>query len=168
MKAQFWRKRGSGQQIASHRKNIQILSATLIDELSEKTRAVCVTLEKRQQTNLPDPRCDVLIATYVLGLTTPFCDDWTPDQHLDAIRTCLVCVMSEERATEALLATPPDGDDWYANALEPIEAIGRKDGHALFIRYAGADATAAMRDSHSYRSATEMNARFKQEPAVTS
>ena len=113
------------------------LSQSLLDELDRRVTAVAASLKQRQQTELPDPRCDLLLATYVLGLTTPFCESSPPDQHLGAIRNRLAHVMPSDRVTQALLATPPDGDDWYANALEPIEAIGRKDGREFFIRHAG-------------------------------
>lgn len=143
------------------------LSQSLVDELNQRISAVLVSLEKRQQLALPDPRCDLLLATYVLGLTTPFYEDRPPEQHLEAIRNYLVRVMPSDRVAEALLAAPADGDDWYASALEPIEAIGRKDGGALFIRYVGADGTAAIQNKHSHQSAPEMNGGFNEEPAVT-
>lgn len=122
------------------------LSQSLLDEFDRRVMAVAVSLKQRQQTVLPDPRCDLLLATYVLGLTTPFYENSAPDQHLGAIRNRLAHVMPSERVTQALLATPPDGDDWYTNALEPIEAIGRKDGREFFVRYAGADGTASIRN----------------------
>jgi hypothetical protein len=143
------------------------LSQSLVDEFNQRIRGVLVSLEKRQEMALPDPRCDLLLATYVLGLTTPFYEDGPAEQHLEAIRNYLVGVMPSDRVAQALLATPADGDDWYATALDPIEAIGRKDGRALFIRYVGADGTAAIQNSHSYQSAPEMNGGFKQESAVT-
>ncbi|UXN62336.1 hypothetical protein [Phyllobacterium zundukense] len=140
------------------------LSQSLVDELNQRISAVLVSLEKRQQMALPDPRCDLLLATYVFGLTTPFYEDEPPEQHLEAIRNYLVRVMPSDRVAQALLATPGDGDDWYTSALDPIEAIGRKDGRTLFIRYVGADGTAAIQTKYS---APEMNGGFREEPAVT-
>jgi hypothetical protein len=146
---------------------VPALPAALVEEFDRKIKFVAASLEKRPQAEFSGPRCDILLGTYVLGLTTPFYEDGPPDQHLEAIRDCLIRVMPPERVTQALLATPAEGDDWYASALEPIEAIGRKDGHALFIRYVGADGIAAIQNSHSYRSAPEIDGGFK-EPAVTS
>ena len=143
------------------------LSQSLADDFDSRVAFVAASLEKRQQMEVPDLRCDLLLATYVLGLTTPFYEDGPPDQHLEAIRNCLVRVMPPERITQALLATPADGDDWYTSALDPIEAIGRKDGRALFIRYAGGDGAALIQNEHSYQSAPEMNGGFQEEPAVT-
>lgn len=143
------------------------LSQSLVDDFDSRVAFVAASLEKRQQMELPDPRCDLLLATYVLGLTTPFYEDRPPDQHLEAIRNCLVRVMPPERITQALLATPADGDDWYTSALDPIEVIGRKDGRALFIRYAGGDGAALIQNEHSYQSAPEMNGGFQEEPAAT-
>lgn len=143
------------------------LSQSLVDDFDRRIVFVAASLEKRKQKELYDPRCDLLLATYVLGLTAPFYEDGPPDRHLDAIRNCLVRVMPHERVTQALLVTPADGNDWYSSALEPIEAIGRKDGRALFIRYVGGDGTTSIQNEHSYQSAPEMNGGFKEEPAVT-
>ncbi|MBA8881482.1 hypothetical protein [Phyllobacterium myrsinacearum] len=96
--------------------------------------------------DLPESRRDLLLATYVLGLTSPFYEDGPPEQHLGAIRMCLASVMPPERVTQALRAAPSDGDNWYASALDPIEAIGCKDGHALFVRYIGAGGTTAIQN----------------------
>ncbi|UXN66038.1 hypothetical protein N8E89_22660 (plasmid) [Phyllobacterium sp. A18/5-2] len=143
------------------------LSQSVVDNFDRRVTFVAASLEKRQQTELPDPRCDLLLATYVFGLTAPFYEDGPPDRHLEAIRNCLVRVMAPERVTQALFATPADGDDWYANAFEPIEAIGRKDGRALFIRYVGDDGSTSIQNEHPYQSAPEINGGFKEEPAVT-
>lgn len=121
-------------------------SQSLLDEFDRRVTVVAASLKQRQQTELPDPRCDLLLATYVLGLTTPFYENSPPDQHLGAIRNRLAHVMPSDRVTQALLATPPDGDDWYANALEPIEAIGCKDGREFFVRYAGADGAVSIQN----------------------
>lgn len=143
------------------------LSQSLVDDFGSRIAFVAASLEKRQQTELPDPRCDLLLATYVLGLTTPFYKYGPPDQHLQAIRNCLGRVMPPERVTQALLTAPADSDDWYASALDPIEAIGRKDGRALFTRYFGAYRTTSSQNSLQYLPAPEMNGGFEEEPAVT-
>lgn len=120
---------------------------SLLDDIDRRIRVVAVSLKQRQQTHRPDPRCDLLLATYVLGLTAPFYENGPPDLYLVAIRDRLARVMPSNRITQALLATAPDGDDWYVTALEPIEAIGRKDGWEFFARYAaGADGTAAIQN----------------------
>ncbi len=122
------------------------LPQSLLDDIDRRIKVVAASLKQRQQTEQPDPRCDLLLATYALGLTAPFYENGPPDRHLDAIRDRLAHVMPSDRMTQALLATPPDGDDWYANALDPIEAIGRKDGREFFARYAGAGGAAAIQN----------------------
>lgn len=118
-----------------------VLPQPLLQEFDRRVTFVAGSVEKRQNTELPDSRRDLLLATYVLGLTSPFFEDGSPDQHLETIRNCLARAMSSERVTQALLAAPAEGDDWYTSALDPIEAIGRKDGRALYMRYIGAGGT---------------------------
>lgn len=138
---------GAGiSQLSNWKPAMSGLSQSLVDELNQRISVVLISLEKRQQMALPDPRCDLLLATYVLGLTTPFYEDRPPEQHLEAIRNYLVRVMPSDRVAEALLAAPADGDDWYTTALDPVEAIGRKDGQTLFIRYFGAGGTTAIQN----------------------
>ncbi|MBA8903909.1 hypothetical protein [Phyllobacterium sp. P30BS-XVII] len=120
------------------------LSPSLFHAFDRRVKFVAASLEKRQNMELPESRRDLLLATYVLGLTSPFYEDGPADQHLEAIRRFLAPVMPPERVTQTLLAAPAEGDDWYESALDPIEAIGRKDGHALFIRYIGADGTTSI------------------------
>jgi hypothetical protein len=108
--------------------------ASLAEELRHKVQAASKALEKRYGKDLAEAQRDLLLATYVLGLTTPFYEDAPPADHLSTIRTCLERVMPAERAARALDTAPDEHEGWLCGVHRSVEVVGHKDGHALFMR----------------------------------
>ena len=114
----------------------------LAEELRRGVKSVAASLEKRFGSNVLEGRRDLLLAAYVLGLTTPFHDGGPPADHVAAMLACLESVMPADRAKRAIEAVPDGGEAW-PRALVSMEAIGNRDGHAIFMRRIGVDGVAA-------------------------
>jgi hypothetical protein len=123
----------------------QILS----EEVGQRVRLAFQALETRYR-GLPEAKWDMLLATYVYGLTAVVLAGEAPAQHLKAIRSHLEEVLPAERAARALEALPEEGDAWLENTLASVESIGGRHGHALLAH--GFDVSRNMPSSNGHAS----------------
>jgi len=107
------------------------------DAVGQRVRQTFELLEARYGGELPEAKRDMMLANCLYGLTSVIHANDAPEAHLAAIRSYLEQVIPAERAAKALKATPAPDDSWLVSALERIEAIGKKHGHALLARGAG-------------------------------
>lgn len=107
------------------------------DAVGQRVRQTFELLETRYGGELPEAKRDMLLANCIYGLTSVVHAKDAPEDHLAAIRSYLEQIIPAERAARALKATPASDDNWLVSALERIEAIGKKHGHALLARGAG-------------------------------
>jgi hypothetical protein len=106
-------------------------------EVGPRVQSVFKALERQYGNDLPEAKRDMLLATYLFGLTAVVHADDAPEIQLTAIQACLESVMPTARAASALDALPEESDAWFSSALDRVEAIGSKHGHELAER--GAD-----------------------------
>lgn len=107
---------------------------SLAEELEHRVELAGASLEKFTGPGLSQARRDLLLATYVLGLTTPFYEGGPPAVHLEAVRTSLERVMPAGHAARAIEAVPEEYDERSSALLRSIEALGIRDGQAIFAR----------------------------------
>lgn len=108
--------------------------ADLSAELDRKVARAADSMNKRYAETVPEAQRDLLLAFYILGLTTPLFENESPASQLNAVHTHLLAVMSFDRADAAINASPPTHDEWLSGALKAIESFGHRDGHALFMQ----------------------------------
>jgi len=110
---------------------------SLSDEIGYWLESASRTLAKRYGDGVPEAKQDVLLAHYLYGLTAVVHADDAPASHLAAARSYLERVIPAERVARALQAVPDESDGWLMSALDRVEAVGGRQGHALLAR--GAD-----------------------------
>ncbi|MDW6025962.1 hypothetical protein SAZ10_29810 [Mesorhizobium sp. BAC0120] len=123
-------------------------------EICSRVQSILKALDRQYGESLPESKRDVLLATYLFGLTAVIFADDAPDIQLAAIQASLESAIPPARAAAALDAVPEDGDAWFLSALERVEAIGSKHGHELAERGAGAARVIPFSSKHSSTAAS--------------
>ena len=110
---------------------------SLSEEIGYWLESASRTLAKRYGDGVPEAKQDILLAHYLYGLTAVAHADDAPAAHLAAVRSYLEQVIPAPRAAKALRAVPEEDDTWLLSALDRVEVVGARQGHALLAR--GAD-----------------------------
>jgi|GEM_PF-3185941 len=126
---------------------------SLSDEIGYWLESASRTLAKRYGDAVPEAKQDVLLAHYLYGLTAVVHAGDAPAAHLAAVRSYLGRLIPQERVASALQTVPEEGDSWLANALDRVEAVGEKQGHALLARGADIVIPFSSRNASAARSA---------------
>jgi hypothetical protein len=122
--------------------------------IGSRVQSVFKTLERQYGNDLPEAKRDMLLATYLFGLTEAVHADDAPEIQLAAIQVCLESVMPAARAASALDAVPEGDDAWFSSALDRVEAIGSKHGHELVERGAAICRVIPFSSKHSSTAAS--------------
>jgi hypothetical protein len=107
---------------------------SLSEEIDYWLESASRTLEKRYGNGVPVAKQDILLAHYLYGLIAVVHAGEAPASHLAAMRSYLGRLLPEDRVTQALRAVPEEGDTWLENTLDRVEAIAKKQGHALLAQ----------------------------------